>query len=161
MVRTQLLSRINAMFNFTHSPMSACCEKLLRRSHFFDSTFSTNFVTIGVCNLFVRMSAICSFVPTHLHSITSLSTYSRVHFKVNVNMFSTPSESDVKPLGWYRGCYRTKGFSICPSFQFVNEARLNRLYVQRGLLNFEISLLPKTVKFFLHGLTPFVYIRCG
>ena len=70
------------MFISAHSPMSACCEKSLRRSRYFDSTFSTKFVTNGVCDLFVRMCAICSFVFTYFNSITPLSTYSGVHLSL-------------------------------------------------------------------------------
>ena len=80
--------------------MSACCEKSLLRLHYFDGTFSTNFGTNGVCNLFVGMSAIGSFVLAYFSSIGSiapLSTYSCVHLSsmsTYSGVFGTPSESD-------------------------------------------------------------------
>ena len=70
------------MFNSAHSPMSACCEKSLLHSHYFDSTFSTNLVTNGVCNPVVRMPSICSFMLTYFNAIAPLSTYSRVQLSL-------------------------------------------------------------------------------
>ena len=58
------------MFNSAHSSMNVCCEKSLMCLYYLDSTFSTNIVINGVYNLFVRMSAISSFVFTYFNSIT-------------------------------------------------------------------------------------------
>lgn len=42
-------------------------------------------------------------------------------------------------------CFVSSNNPVCPSFQFVNEERLDRLHVRRGLFILDVSLLPKTV----------------
>ena len=115
------------MFNSEHFPMSACCEKSLLRSHYFDGTFSTNLGTNGVCNLFVGTSASGSFVLAYFSSIGSiapLSTYSRVHLSLKSTYLVRPLNATLETAWVVRRLPQNQGIlfsaiSISPRMPLI------------------------------------------